>query len=41
MHTILCDTALAVRKFIADESSQALEHEIFTRTKISVIIVST
>ena len=31
--------ALAVRKFIAHESSRALEYEIFTRTKISAITV--
>ena len=35
----VCDTVLAVRKFIAYESSRALEYEIFTRTKISAITV--
>ena len=35
----MCDTALAVRKFQAYESSRMQEYEIFTRTKISVIAV--
>ena len=35
----VCDTVLAVRKCIANESSQTLEYEIFTRTKISAITV--
>ena len=38
-HTSVCDIAVAVRKFIAYESSRALEYEIFTRTKISTITV--
>ena len=38
-HTSVCDITLAVRKFIAYESSRALEYEIFTRTKISAITV--
>ena len=38
-HTSVCDTALAVRKLIAYESSRTLEYEIFTRTKISAITV--
>ena len=37
INTSMCDTALAMRKFIADESSQMLEYKIFTRTKISVV----
>ena len=35
----LCATFLAVQKFIAYDSSQTLEYEIFTRTKISAITV--
>ena len=40
-HTSVCDIAVAVRKFIAYESSGALEYEIFTRTKISAITIVT
>ena len=35
----VCDTVLAVRKFIAYESLRTLEYEIFTRTKFSAITV--
>ena len=35
----VCATFLAVQKFIAYDSSQTLEYEIFTRTKISAITV--
>ena len=38
-HTSVCDIVVAVRKFIAYESSRAQEYEIFTRTKISAITV--
>ena len=38
-YTIVSDTTVAVRKFIAYESRQTLEYEIFTRTKISAITV--
>ena len=38
-YTNVCDTAVAVRKLIAYESSRTLEYEIFTRTKISAITV--
>ena len=42
-YTYACvsDTTVAVRKFLAYESWQTLEYEIFTRTKISAITVST
>ena len=33
----VCDTVLAVQKFIAYESSRTLEYEIFIRTEISAI----
>ena len=39
LHQAVCDTAPAVRKLIAYESSQMLEYEIFTRRKISAITV--
>ena len=39
LYTSVCDTALAVRKLIAYESSRTLEYEIFMRTKISAITV--
>ena len=39
MYNSVCDTVLAVRKFIAYESSRMLEYEIFTHTKISAITV--
>ena len=40
MYTNVCDTILAVRKFVAYElRSQIQEYEIFTRTKISAITV--
>ena len=40
-YTYACvsDTTVAVRKFLAYESWQTLEYEIFTRTKISAITV--
>ena len=40
-YTYACvsDTTVAVRKFLACESWQTLEYEIFTRTKISAITV--
>ena len=38
-YTSVSDTTVAVRKFIAYESRQTLEYEIFTRTKISAITV--
>ena len=38
-YTSVCETALAVRKFIAYESSRTPEYEFFTRTKISAITV--
>ena len=37
--TSVSDTTVAVRKFLAYESWQTLEYEIFTRTKISAITV--
>ena len=41
-YTYACvsDTTVAVRKFLAYESWQTLEYEIFTRTKISAITVN-
>ena len=39
-YTSVCDTTLAVRKFVAYESPLTLEYEIFTRTKISAITVT-
>ena len=36
---LMCDTALAVQKFLMNESSQTQEYEIFTRTEISAIAV--
>ena len=39
MYTSICDTALAVQKLIACESSQTLEYKIFTCTEISAITV--
>ena len=39
IYQCVCDTALAVRKFIPYESSRTLEYEIFTCTKISAITV--
>ena len=38
-YTSVSDTTVAVRKFLAYESWQTLEYEIFTRTKISAITV--
>ena len=38
-YTSVSDTTVAVRKFLAHESRQTLEYEIFTRTKISAITV--
>ena len=38
-YTSASDTTVAVRKFLAYESWQTLEYEIFTRTKISAISV--
>ena len=38
-YTSVSDTTVAVRKFLAYESRQTLEYEIFTRTKISAITV--
>ena len=37
----VCNTVLAVRKFIAYKSSKTLEYEIFTHMKISAITVHT
>ena len=39
-YTSVSDTTIAVRKFLAYESWQTLEYEIFTRTKISAITVT-
>ena len=36
-HTSVCDTVLAVQKFMAYESPRTPEYEFFTRTKVSVI----
>ena len=38
-YACVSDTTVAVRKFLAYESWQTLEYEIFTRTKISAITV--
>ena len=38
-YTSVSDTTVAVRKFLAYESRQTLEYEIFTRMKISAITV--
>ena len=38
-YTSVCDIALAVRTFIAEESPRTLEDEIFTRTKIYALAV--
>ena len=38
-YTSVSDTTVAVRKFLAYESWQTLEYEIFSRTKISAITV--
>ena len=38
-YTSVSDTTVAVRKFLAYESWQTREYEIFTRTKISAITV--
>ena len=42
-YTYACvsDTTIAVQKFLAYESQQMLEYEIFTRTKFSAITVDT
>ena len=39
-YTSVSDTTVAVRKFLAYESWQALEYEIFSRSKISAITVN-
>ena len=39
MFTIVCDTVLAVRKFIAYESLRSQEYKIVTLSKISAISV--
>ena len=39
VYTSVSDTTVAVRKFLAYESRQMLEYEIFSRTKISAITV--
>ena len=39
-YTSVSDITVAVRKFLAYESRQALEYEIFMRTKISAITAS-
>ena len=39
MYTSVSATTIAVRKFLAYESRQTLEYEIFLRTKISAITV--
>ena len=39
-YTSVSDTSVAVRKFLAYESRQTLEYEIFTCTKISAITVA-